>query len=331
MTRANKQGRPLLAALFLCAGHAFCAAPAMARDLPLGFPAECTPGDDCVIQNYFDHDAGPDFGDFRCGSLGYDGHDGTDIRVPTHADMSGLTVVAAAPGTVRGVRDGMADIPQGIPGAPDVTGRECGNGVVITHGGGWETQYCHLARGSVTVAPGDRVSLGTVLGSVGLSGQTEFPHLHFEVRRDGVSLDPFDPDGALTCGGPAPAPLWSAPVAYLPGGLLASGFAGAPPDYDAVKGGLPAPDVDRSAPALLVWTFGFGSRPGDVLQMSFDGPRGETFATDVTLEREQAQFFRYAGRRAPRGGWPEGTYTGTIRHLRGDTVLSSETLSVTLD
>lgn len=325
MTLGVKQGRPFMAALLLCA------APVAARDLPLGFPADCTPGDGCVIQNHFDHDPGPGFDDFRCGPLGYDGHDGTDIRVPTHADMASVDVLAAAPGTVRGARDGMADIPQGTAGAPDVTGRECGNGVVITHGGGWETQYCHLARGSVTVAPGDRVALGAVLGTVGLSGQAQFPHVHFEVRRDGVSLDPFDPDGAITCESPDTGTLWTDPAPYIPGGLLASGFAGAAPDYDTVKAGAPVPKPARTAPALLLWTFGFGSRPGDVIEMAFDGPSGESFATEILLERAQAQFFRYAGRRAPRGGWPEGTYTATIRHLRGGTVLSEDRLSVTLD
>jgi len=133
MTDRIGRGR-LLAALVLCA------APAAAQDLTLGFPADCTPGDGCVIQNHFDHDPGPGFSDFRCGGLGYDGHDGTDIRVPTPADMAALDVLAAAPGRVRGVRDGMPDIPQGSPGAPDVAGRDCGNGVVIDHGGGWETQ-----------------------------------------------------------------------------------------------------------------------------------------------------------------------------------------------
>jgi len=325
MTPSAKQGRLVLAALFLCA------APAAAGEFSLAFPADCAPGSGCVIQNYFDHDPNPGFDDFRCGPLGYDGHDGTDIRVPTHADTAAVDVLAAAPGTVRGVRDGMADIPQGTPGAPDVTGRECGNGVVITHGGGWETQYCHLARGSVTVSPGERVALGTVLGRVGLSGQTQFPHVHFEVRRDGVSLDPFDPDGDITCDTPDTGALWTDPPAYIPGGLLASGFAGAAPAYDTVQAGAPVPEPARTAPALLLWTLGFGSRPGDMIEMVFDGPRGESFATDILLEREQAQFFRYAGRRAPRGGWPAGEYTATIRHLREGTVLSSETLSVTLD
>ena len=63
--------------------------------------------------------------------------------------------------------------------------RNCGNGVVIRHADGWETQYCHLRRGSVQVAEGDRVEAGEPLGLVGMSGEANFPHVHLSVRRDG--------------------------------------------------------------------------------------------------------------------------------------------------
>ncbi len=58
--------------------------------------------------------------------------------------------------------------------------RECGNGVVIAHAGGWETQYCHMAQGGLAVKPDQPVTTGQTL-AVGLSGLTEYPHLHFTV------------------------------------------------------------------------------------------------------------------------------------------------------
>src|SRR5690606_36681308 len=88
-------------------------------------PVACAPGVDRYVQNYFDHVPGPGVRDPRCGGLTYDGHDGTDFALPTDADLArGVAVLAAAPGTIRAVRDGMEDIPQGRPGAPDVTDRE---------------------------------------------------------------------------------------------------------------------------------------------------------------------------------------------------------------
>jgi murein DD-endopeptidase MepM/ murein hydrolase activator NlpD len=109
------------------------ASPAGAFEL--AFPAGCTLGQDCYIQQYHDHDPGPEATDYTCGPLSYDGHDGTDIALPTRADMAaGVAVLAAAPGVVKGLRDGVADA------APFPTGQDCGNGVVIDHGNGWETQ-----------------------------------------------------------------------------------------------------------------------------------------------------------------------------------------------
>ena len=54
--------------------------------------------------------------------------------------------------------------------------------MLIDHGGGWRTQYCHMRQGSVRVRKGDRVRDRQRLGTIGLSGKTEFPHLHLSVR-----------------------------------------------------------------------------------------------------------------------------------------------------
>jgi murein DD-endopeptidase MepM/ murein hydrolase activator NlpD len=89
---------------------------------------------------------------------------------------------------------------------------ECGNGIRLDHGNGWTTWYCHLRRGSVMVAKGDPVTAGQPLALVGLSGQTTFPHLHFDLRRDGTAVDPFvGTAGGPSCG-PGERPLWRADV-----------------------------------------------------------------------------------------------------------------------
>lgn len=299
----------------------------------LGWPVDCALGETCFIQNYFDHDSGPAMQDFTCGPLTYDGHDGTDIRLPTLAWMeAGVNIHPVAPGRVKGMRDGMPDIAKDDPAAPALNGRDCGNGMVIDHGGGWETQYCHMKFGSVTVKTGDQVGRKTVLGKIGLSGNTVFPHLHLAVRRNGEEVDPFTPDAPGTCGAlPDPATdLWLDDVSYDGFGFLDAGVTDAAPDFAAVKDGLPprlefAPDT----PALVLWAFFFGGRQGDVLTLRLDGPDGPVVDQQVTLERTQAQALQFSGRKA-RGLWPLGDYTGTLILTRDGAELERRTVSVTV-
>ena len=295
------------------------ATPAGAFEFAL--PVDCTLGESCYIQQYFDRDAGPDARDFTCGPLSYDGHDGTDFALSTRAAMEvGVDVLAAAPGRVKGVRDGVPDF------APATPGKECGNGVVIDHGQGWETQYCHLRQGSVSVQEGDVVESGTPLGMIGQSGQAEFPHLHFSLRRDGTEIDPFAPDAA-TCGA-ADHDLWADDIAYTPGGLLDVSISSAVPEYEALKEGLPSPDLPPTAPALVLWAYFFGPQAGDALIFTLTGPEGEVLTDRVALDRTQALAFRAVGRRLKTESWPAGVYNGEVRMMRGPQMLSSMTVTL---
>jgi hypothetical protein len=65
-----------------------------------------------------------------------------------------------------------------------------GNQVVIDHGDGYFTRYAHLA--DIEVSKGRRVKRGTCIGYVGVSGTSFAPHLHYEVLRDTVVLDPIN-------------------------------------------------------------------------------------------------------------------------------------------
>ena len=287
------------------------ASPAVALDL--AFPVACTLGEDCYLQNLFDHDPGPGARDATCGPLAYDGHDGTDIALPTLADQAqGVDVLAAAAGVVAATRADEVDALQRGPGAPDVAGRECGNGVVILHGDGWETQYCHMAQNSIAVVKGQEVATGTVLGRVGYSGLAQFPHLHLTVRHNGEELDPFAPEASSTCGELPTDTLWADPLPFPEGGITDVGFATAVPEYAEVTAGTadrpPAPDQPFVLFGLL-----FGGQSGDEVHLTITGP-GDEAVLDRTeeLERTQALLFRAAGLRAPDEGWPAGTYEGTV-------------------
>lgn len=64
-----------------------------------------------------------------------------------------------------------------------------GNFIKIKHDNGYETYYGHLS--SVGVSVGQKVAQGEVIGKLGSTGRSTGPHLHFEIRKNGVPCDPL--------------------------------------------------------------------------------------------------------------------------------------------
>jgi hypothetical protein len=299
---------------------------AAAADIALELPLACRPAVDCWVVNYVDLDPGPGVRDYTCGRATYDGHKGVDFAVRDFSlVVAGVPVRASAAGEVRRVRDGMTDTtgPGGAAGS-DIAGRECGNGVVVDHGQGWTTQYCHLRQGSIAVKPGQSVAAGDVLGLVGQSGMAEFPHVHLQVARNGVIVDPFrgaEPGGEA-CGLGA-KPLWSATaqaalLPYRPSAIYNGGIAAEPPDPAATRKGLHrATTLPPSSPALVAWADLYWVEARDRVRIRLTGPSGEALADHtVTVEKTQARRFVYVGARRSLPAWPAGTYRAEIALLR---------------
>lgn len=150
-------------------------------------PVAGTPMVDVFYGAYMDHDSGDRAIDYACGIKAYPGHRGVDILLRNFREQdAGFHVLAAAGGTVAAVVDGFPD-----RNTDWGAGGGFGNHVVVDHADDIRSIYAHLRRESVLVAPGQRVQTGTPLGLVGSSGRSSWPHLHFEVQREGVALDPF--------------------------------------------------------------------------------------------------------------------------------------------
>ena len=72
-----------------------------------------------------------------------------------------------------------------------------GNLIILEHGNGYRTYYAHLSVIGPQVRPGQRIVRGEEIGRVGSTGRSTGPHLHFEIRKDGRYIDPFDDGKAL--------------------------------------------------------------------------------------------------------------------------------------
>jgi len=292
-------------------------APVRAADQPsLGLPLICEPGRTCWLVNHVDHDPGPGMRDYACGAHGYNGHTGVDIAIRDYSKMeNGVGVIAAAPGTVLRLRDGVLDGDVSLVGRDAVAGRGCGNSVVVGHGGGWETVYCHLRRGSLTVRPGQRVEKGDKLGLVGSSGLAEFPHIHLGVRLNGKIVDPFVGVKRTADCGPGPAPLWDAQASGklkgTPTALYDAGFAPVEINPLALRRGFyRETKLPAKAPLLAFWVDAFWVEKDDRLTLTFTGPGDRKLVRKTfILDKTQARHMRFIGKRKT-VDWHPGAYRG---------------------
>lgn len=282
----------------------------------------------CFIQNYVDVSPMQGGQDFHTRSRSYSRHKGTDFRVSYDAMLAGVDVVAAADGRVLRTRDEMKDV-YFSSGESNVAGRECGNGVVIDHGDGWHTLYCHLKKDSVLVKAGDVVTAGSVIGQVGLSGKTEFAHIHFQVSRDGKIVCPFSGAcmGAMAAGRcklfvqhPSQEPLWEDSseevLQYVPSQVLRAVYLNSRPhsaqeilqrpnSVNVLKSGH-MPLVFSAVTAML--------QEGDMLILELKTVEGILLAEKtVHITHYTAQRYDYIGKK------DSSQYAGTI--LEGYVVL----------
>ena len=100
----------------------------------------------------------------------------------------GRDIIAPADGQVVRARKDRPDQPVGDESNPEYyapeykRGGDPGNFVVIDHGNGEFSMLAHFASGSLTVDVGDKVTQGQVLGKLGHSGDTDSPHVHYQLQ-----------------------------------------------------------------------------------------------------------------------------------------------------
>jgi murein DD-endopeptidase MepM/ murein hydrolase activator NlpD len=314
----------------------FAMTPALA--IEFGMPAACALGVDCFVQSFADMDASSAATDPFCGAATYDGHDGLDLRILSFADIpDGVPVIAPADGRVLRLRDGVPDrLVRTDADKQAVAGKECGNGLLIEHAGGIQTQLYHMRQGSIAVAEGAQVRKGDTLGEIGASGMVEFAHVHVTVRKDGVAVDPMTgralAEGCIEDAGAA-EPLFAPDVAQALGAgetqLLATGLAGAVIDHAALSLKGPPPSADTASAATVGWAWFINLHKGDRVRVRVAGPDGVLVDnTSEPLERTKADYSAYAGKR---GAPKPGDYVVDAALIRDGAALIERRVVVTVD
>lgn len=279
---------------------------ANAEDFKIGLPIQCELEKDCFIQSLPDLLDTQDVADSFCQGATYNGHKGVDIRLLSLEDIKrNVPVIAPASGTIKAVRDGVKDILMTTPQDRErVKGQECGNGVVIEHGNGYETQLCHLKQGSISVQKGDHIEKGDALGFVGTSGASEFPHVHLELRKNAQWIDPVTgkkPSSSCTITPSGQTLFDTETIAYFAENtsrLIASGISGNVIEHkQLVRKGAPR-QAFKGDEAIVGWAWFINLRQGDQVKFLLEGPNGVISAiTTDPLERKKASYSAFSGKR----------------------------------
>ena len=82
-------------------------------------------------------------------------------------------------------------------------------------------------------------------------------------------------------------------------------------------------ELARDAAGLVLFGYAYGGKKGDELRLTITGPDGAVIDQAMTLEKDQARFFRAAGKKRPSGGWPAGRYLGEVAFFRDGRPLGS--------
>lgn len=255
------------------------------RDFRFSTPIDCDEDRGCKIIQFVDVSIDGRGNDFACGYRSVGGNRGTSYKIPdlSRVWVDPIDVLSAADGVVLSRRDGIADVPFFGQSKTNRADEKWGNYVVVNHGGGWETVYAHLGKGTVDVAPGEFVKRGQTIGKVGLSGASAYPHLYFSVLRNKRAFDPysgkFAGEGCSMDFNPVHSMFDRDALSgflYKQTELLSSGFSDHEVDIIlALNGYLERPYLLASNVRLGLWGLVAGVREGDMWKVEVFAPGGD--------------------------------------------------------
>ena len=280
-----------------------------AQAIELQFPVACQIMGNCWISNHVDlNDSIGQISDYKCENKATDNNKSTHITLNSmNAITNNVPVVASADGVVDFAGNG---------------GGFCGTRVTISHDKGWKTNYCHLDTKNLSVREGQQVKSGQILSSIGMTGQTQWPHLSFSVTRNGMVFDPFSGRSTIEgCALSAEKPLWigGKNPPYEPAAVINAGFTvGYVKNQDIINGAVQsATIIDAKTPQLSLWSMMMNLREGDEIEMVVQTPSGRVLnEVKQTIESNIDYYPIYFSTLKKGFLWNAGQYKGIIKITR---------------
>ncbi len=284
----------------------------------LKFPLDCKLGESCWIARYSDHDKGPGKADYRCNDRTQHTHRGTDIAIKNLQIMAeGVDVLAAADGIVTIIRDGITDEFATKENRAEKSKIGNGNTLGIRHSDGSISVYSHMKKHSLTVKKGDSVKVGQKIGEIGMSGLTEYPHLHFALRYNNEWYDPFNQKPlTAACSTNKPTGAWDPEIPYKVMALLPPTLTSTLPNRQS-RWDAPTATLSKNVSHLYLNGHAFGVQKGDRWLFKFIRPDGRTaYEKGVSVAANRQLYGRSNRIARPEGGFMPGIWTGEILVLR---------------
>lgn len=293
------------------------------KPISLGLPIECELGTNCHVLNYVDMK--PDDGqksDPYCGARTYDAHKGTDFALIDKVTLNkGVNVLAAMDGTINRVRDGEEEGQWSKAQLQDIRKKrkECGNAVLIDHENKIQTIYCHLKKGSIQVKPEQNVKKGDIIAQVGQSGFTEFPHLHFGLIKDKMTIDPFTSlVSTETCRKATnKSSLWGRDVdlQYEPLVIQSIGLSDKVPILENIdKNSSSLEKLFIKNDILALWVTLLGARKGDQIDLKIIDSKGKVFSeSQIIQDKTRTRQFYFTGQKNASQKLRVGSYKGLVK------------------
>lgn len=296
-----------------------------AEAIEFQFPVACQIMGNCWITNHVDlDDRVGRVSDYMCGVKATDNNKSTHVSLASRSAVNqNIPVLAAASGVV--------DIATMIGGF-------CGVQIKITHDDGWQTSYCHMDAQTVQVRIGDRVKQGQVIGTIGTSGKTDWPHLSFATIRNGMIFDPFSGRTAIEGCSETTQSLWVGGVnpPYEPAAVTNAGFTVGYVENAAILNGTAqaATAISTKTQQLSLWALMMNLRKDDEIHMRVEQPDGKPLKEFKTkIENDVLYYPINLSTIRQNILWDGGDYKGVItitRHVNGNDITSGRLVNLKL-